>query len=165
MAEFIASYRLGASVAPIVRRQRGGGPARQVDPVLRAEVEAAAVRAVWSHFEKRGYLLRSVEADNTGWDLEATLDERPLLIEVKGRRDATPIVELTPNEFSALNRYHSEYRLCIVTNALESATPRVHVIRWSDEQGGHVDEDGAVAAIQEVVAARITLGQRTSVEE
>jgi hypothetical protein len=119
-------------------------PARAVkqDQERKAQVEKAAIRACCDHFEKLGYVVRSVERDNVGWDLEANLGKTKLLIEVKGLSGAGPSVELTPNEFKVFSERLPSYRLGIVIEALTS--PSLRVCRYSEEQGAWiVDKDSS----------------------
>ena len=111
------------------RRWPGIAP-RQPDPEHRAKVERAAVAHVVDHYSPH-YDWVSVEQENKGWDLEFTQGEIRLLVEVKGCSGAVGTVELTPNEYSAMrNRlYHDEYRLAIVTRALED--PRLSIINFN----------------------------------
>ncbi len=62
--------------------------------------------------------MSSVERDNVGWDLEAELGDRRLLIEVKGLSGRPLSVELTPNEFKKFVKNDENYRLYIVREAL-----------------------------------------------
>ena len=81
-------------------------------------IEKAAVQKTWEFYEREGYKLVSVEADNVGWDIEATKDSETLLIEVKGHQGNIIQFELTPNEYSQLKEKHKQYRVCVVCSAL-----------------------------------------------
>ena len=113
-------------------RTPGSAP-RQSDPALRAKVEQAAIDHVTSHWPYPGYDWQSVERENKGWDLEFTRGARTLLVEVKGCSGAAGTVELTPNEYAAMCKHRYEYKLAIVTRALED--PRLSIISFngSDE--------------------------------
>ncbi len=116
--------------------RRGRGRPRNADPVLRREVEEAAVGAVSAHYEERGHDVWSVETENIGWDLET---DQGIRIEVKGRRSPDLAVELTPNEYAAMLRAESDpdfaslYRVAVVTNALEQPG-KLHLFEFSDGQ-------------------------------
>ena len=129
----------GKSVVDRVLALVDGGSApprikpRKTDPEHNAKVEKAAVRTVRKHFERLRYTVKSVEADNVGWDLEAKFGVRRCLrIEVKGLSGSGPVVELTPNEYEKFQEEADDYRLAIVTDAL-SRTPRLMICRFSGE--------------------------------
>ncbi|MDD9984233.1 MAG: DUF3883 domain-containing protein [Gammaproteobacteria bacterium] len=113
-------------------RTPGGAP-RQSDPALRAKVEKAAVHHVISHWPYLGYDWRSVEKENKGWDLEFTRGACKVLVEVKGCSGPVGTVELTPGEYTAMQKHRFVYKLAIVTRALED--PRLSLISFngSDE--------------------------------
>ena len=94
--------------------KRGGKPNKE--EIL--AVERAAVEKAWDFYEKQGYELSSVEADNVGWDIEAAKDEEILLIEVKGHKGNVVQFELTPNEYTQLQKHKDKYRVCVVRKAL-----------------------------------------------
>ncbi len=103
-------------------RSRGRPPARKrprtpVDALLRKKVETAAVECVVSYYESKGYNCVSVERDNVGWDFVCTQNEVKYLVEVKGCSRG-PDVQLTPNEYAAMQRHFHQYRLAVVSNAL-----------------------------------------------
>jgi len=90
------------------------------------------------YFEGIGYTVESVEKDNVGWDLEATLGKKKLLIEVKGLSGSGLSVELTPNEYNAFSEENESYRLCVVYTALSE--PTLLVCRFSKESGSWIIE-------------------------
>ncbi|MER8605860.1 DUF3883 domain-containing protein [Mesorhizobium sp. M1233] len=98
----------------------GGWPTAP-DAAHNAAVEAAAIAFVRNHF---GRLKKDRQKDNCGWDLEFTQGGRTLCVEVKGLSGSEIGVELTPNEYGALNRAmmktfgEGDYRLAVVCNAL-----------------------------------------------
>lgn len=130
---------------------------RITDPEHNAKVEKAAVKLVWNYYEELGYSLTSVEKDNFGWDLEASLNKTKLRIEVKGLSGSIPNVELSPNEFKAWSEEHPMYRLAVVTGALIS--PELHICRYSREHGSwQVSSHGdASVDVVEKVAAQVKL--------
>jgi hypothetical protein len=134
---------------------KSGAP-RQADPLIRQEVERAAVNLAFGYYERLGYEVKSVEADNVGWDLEAVHADRALhlKIEVKGLSGADCAVELTPNEYRKMRDNLECYRICVVTSALSDPALAVFAFsadshRWEDQA-----EAGRVLTIEEVVAAR-----------
>lgn len=135
------------------RRPKHGKPQ---DQERKAEVEKAAIRACCTHFENLGYDVMSVEKDNVGWDLVAKSGRSSLRIEVKGLSGETFSVELTPNEYSAFTQQANDYRLAVVTNALES--PSLSICRYSKEQAAWVveDNDGRTLEIKIKQSASIT---------
>lgn len=101
-------------------------------------VEQAAIRASICYFEQLGYTVRSVEKDNCGWDLEAEAGKRSLRIEVKGLSSKVFNIGLTPNEYKAFEKKSDDYRLSVVTNALEE--PKLFICRFSREQNDWIAE-------------------------
>ena len=135
------------------RRLRGsGGGARQVNPLLRQEVERVAVATTTEYYRELGYEVDSVEKDNVGWDLNAVHGQRHLRIEVKGLSGPEVRVELTPNEYDKMQAHRDSYRVCVVTNAL--LAPALAVFAYSQDTQQWEDHDGRVLEIVEVVAAR-----------
>ena len=99
---------------------RGGGG----DPVIRKEVEFAAMNAVKTYYRGKGYDVVDVAADNLGWDLEVfrrgesdESGEKIWNVEVKGTSDNKISVILTPNEYDKSD--DEMYRLAVVRNALD----------------------------------------------
>lgn len=62
----------------------GSGAPRQPDTAVRIAVENAAMREIRLHYEKLCYDVEDVSERNLGWDLEAALGMRKILIEMKG---------------------------------------------------------------------------------
>lgn len=114
------------------------------DQARKVLVEKTAIALCWRHYESLGYDLENVESDNVGWDLEATKDKVELRIEVKGLSGKGRQVELSPNEYDAFDAKAFDYRLAVVSNALEQ--PKLTVVRYSEEQAAWVvdDDDRAV---------------------
>lgn len=139
------------------KRSRGGGRRRKVDAEMRAQIESMAVAYAWRRYEGLGYLLRSVENDNVGWDLECDRGDIRKLVEVKGLQGKTPIVELTPNEWAKMKHHAEEYELCIVSRAL-TGNPDIHIGRLAREGKRYFIEleDGARLLVKEATAARIS---------
>lgn len=133
-------------------RKERGGVARQPDVLRRQQAERVAVETTTAFFEGLGYTVDSVESQNLGWDLTARLDNRLLRLEVKGLSGKSIAVELTHNEYAAMKRFESSYRLCVVTDALSS--PRLQRFAHAGEFGHWESESGAALEINELTAAR-----------
>ena len=115
------------------------------------------VGTTWKYYETLGYVLKSVEKDNLGWDLEASQNKIKLKIEVKGISGKQPNVELSSNEYKAFLGKDKHYRLAIVTCALIS--PKLHICRYSLEKEGWkiTNQDTGVIKIREKLAAQVIL--------
>ncbi|HNG28044.1 MAG TPA: DUF3883 domain-containing protein [Chitinophagales bacterium] len=153
----VVNYVLN-NVAPVnVEKEKSKGTARQPNVEKRAEVEKAAVKVVAEHYERKNYVVESVENENTGWDLVAKYNDTILLLEVKGMSGTEIATELTPNEYKKMNleKYKYSYRLCIVTSAL--STPRLSIFSYSTESGYWENEKGQRMNFEEVIKARISL--------
>jgi hypothetical protein len=131
--------------------------ARQPDPLLRQQVEKAAIRETVRHFRRLGYAVGSVERDNVGWDLNAVNAVRELRLEVKGLSGSDAVVDLTPNEYRAMRQHRDSYRVCVVTNALTD--PSLEVFAYSRETSRWESPAGRVLAVEEIVAARCSAGE------
>ena len=132
------------------RRDKSASPkaARgKQDQERKAEIERAAIRVCCEHFENLGYLVKSVEKDNLGWDLEASSGKTMLRIEVKGLSGSAFSIELTHNEYRVFSEQSEAYRLAVVTAAL--GNPVLSVCRYSTEQKSWVVE-GQVAKSLEI---------------
>jgi hypothetical protein len=130
---------------------------RQPDPFIRQQVERAAVAATEKYYASLGYEVRSVEADNVGWDLTASLPSRglELKLEVKGLSGSQLAVDITPNEYAKMKAEHISYRLCVVTEAITA--PALSIFGYSNESKRWEDqESGRPLNIDEIVAARCT---------
>jgi hypothetical protein len=140
-------------------RRGGGGAPRQIDPVLRAKVERAAIECVVAHYEGQGYECARVERENRGWDLEFTRGEVTLLVEVKGCSGEAHAVELTPNEYTAMCNAanHDTYRLAAVGHALLKRRARLTIIRFNGSDETWRDEDEREIKILKLTGARVQL--------
>lgn len=98
----------------------GGRRTSRPDVAHNAAVEQAAIDAVTASLEGQGYAVVSVEAENKGWDLEATKGKTTLYIEVKGTAGPAIYFELTPNEYRRLQEHAARYRVYVVCDALSS---------------------------------------------
>ena len=123
-------------------------------------IERAAIEKVWELYEKQGYELSSVEADNVGWDLEATNGEEILLIEVKGHKGNVVQFELTPNEYTQLQEQEDKYRVCVVRNALSE--PDLTVFSPKKKRGNwllaEIDGNEKVRLDEKVAAKAVQIG-------
>ncbi|WP_084640170.1 DUF3883 domain-containing protein [Kaistia adipata] len=147
------------------KRLASRGAPSQSDPELRRKIERAAIQHATAYFKSPdggNHAVRSVEADNLGWDLEATSAAGEILkIEVKGLSGSALMVELTPNEYNKMNskEHRSSYIIYIVTTALED--PSAHVFRHDLERSTNdspvwISDDGRELDILPVVAARLS---------
>ncbi len=127
------------------RKKVNAKRSRKTDPERNAKVEKSAIKNTIKYFESIGYIVESVEKDNVGWDLEATLGNKKLLIEVKGLSGSGLSVELTPNEYSAFSKEDDLYRLCVVYDALDK--PSLLVCRFSKESGSWIVEGNQKSTI------------------
>ncbi len=122
-----------------------------------AKVELAAINCVREYYEKWGYEITSVETENRGWDLEATQENIKLHIEVKGLSGEAKLVQLTPNEYKAFKKKNLNYRLAVVTQALEK--PTLHICHYSSNQKQWkiIDNNNSTIDIKERIAAQIKI--------
>lgn len=130
-----------------------GGGWKRIDPERKAKIEASAVRLARTHFEDLAYDVSSVEKDNLGWDLEATKDGIILHLEVKGLSGDAISVELTPNEYKHIRSKAADYRICVVTQALED--PLLSVFLYTERSKAWENEDGEILKVHEITGARM----------
>ncbi len=128
----------------------------QTDPYKRQKVEKVAVDTTVDYYEKFGYIVDSVEKDNVGWDLEASMDKKLLRIEVKGLSGSTISFELTPNEYKNMKKYKDSYRIAVVTDCL-SEKPKLTIFQYSQDNGKFEDNEGNKLTVNEIVSARMML--------
>lgn len=130
---------------------------RQPDIEKRILVETTAVNLAKNYYSKRygAKNVISVEKDNVGWDLEIKAGDVKLKVEVKGLSGNEQIVELTPNEFKALDAKRETYYLFIVTNALGSK-PDYEI--FSRKQKGEflIGHKKTVLKINKITGAKIS---------
>jgi len=126
---------------------------RQINVLMKQQVEAAAIETTIKYFENRGYIVISKEQDNIGWDLEATNSNETLLLEVKGLSGAIVSIELTPNEYRNSVVKKSSYELCIVTNALTE--PKLETFSFDTNSGCWKNKLNERLNIEERIAARM----------
>lgn len=104
-----------------------GGRGRKPNHAHNAAVETAAEEAAWSYYEAAGYKVKDVATENLGWDFVAKKGAQTLHVEVKGVSAAAIYFELTPNEYDKLQEFASQYRVCVVCDALTA--PRLYELR------------------------------------
>lgn len=143
------------AIQGVVRKDADHAIGRTHDVLRKQKVETAAINCVTEYYVQNGYDVRSVAKDNVGWDLEATLGDRLLRIEVKGLSGSEIVVELTPNEYRMMREHQQSFRLCIVTNALK--LPSLEIFYYSDEWNGWSSSTGRRLAIKEIVSARCSV--------
>lgn len=134
-------------------------PPKNTDPELRRRVEKRAIEHATAYYAKlsgSAALVRSVETEAKGWDLEVELEATTLFVEVKGLLGSTLRCELTPNEYEKMmlpeNRDH--YVVYVVNNALAEAPeiPLVSVFRLGAGEKW-VTEDGRKLLIEQRLGA------------
>lgn len=131
---------------------------KKPDQAQKVLVEKAAITTCWKHYERLGYEVTSVEKDNVGWDLEAVNGKNRLRIEVKGLSGTGRQIELSPNEYDAFTAHAADYRLAVVSDALDTA--QLQIVRYSTEAGGWVidgEQDGVVT-VQPKTGAVVRFG-------
>lgn len=96
----------------------GGGWIK--DAELRKKIEIAAMDKVFSFYTNKGFKCSYVHKENKGWDMEISKGKRLFQVEIKGTQYDFKTVELTPNEFTMMNKLKSTYRVCIVSHALDA---------------------------------------------
>lgn len=128
------------------------------DQAKKVLVEKAAITTCWKYYELLGYEMTSVEKDNVGWDLEAVNGKNRLRIEVKGLSGTGRQIELSPNEYDAFAAHAADYRLAVVSDALDTAA--LLIVRYSTEAGDWVidGEQDAVVTIQPKTGAVVRFG-------
>ncbi len=132
------------------------GTPRQHDSIKKQKIEEAAIKKTVKHYEQLGYTVSSVEKDNVGWDLVATIGKKKLLLEVKGLSQSQVVVELTPNEYENMKRHKDIYRIAILTDALKPKN-NLHIFSFSPENKLWEDEKSRILIIEERVSARMSL--------
>jgi len=122
------------------RTKPAGTPSKRVETLPRSgqgfgeaesnkSVEFAAVQFASLDYARRGWTVRSVEADKCGYDLECRRSGTLECIEVKGTSGKSMSFIITAGELSAAKRIQ-EFVLLVVTDAL--GTPKPHRFSGSD---------------------------------
>lgn len=131
---------------------------RAVDVDSKGRVEISAVKTVVSHFCNLGFSVTSRENEKVGWDLDARAGSVFLRLEVKGLSGNKSVVEVTPKEYEAMQKFRSSYRVCIVTEAL-SAKPKLKICSYDKRYDSWVGPDLQRMNVDERVAARLSLNE------
>lgn len=148
LLEFIKKGRISES-------KPKNGKSWQTNFLKRQKVEKAAIYEVKKYYGELNYKVESVEKYNKGWDLEATLNNKLLKLEVKGLSQEEILIELTPNEYAKMQEYKNSYRICVVTNTLDN--PSLRIFSFSPENGEWEDDNGNRLKIAEKVGARMSI--------
>jgi hypothetical protein len=138
----------------IVRGSMSQGARRgrkKIDPQRKAKIEKSAIKKVRSYFERLGYDVSSVEKDNLGWDLEASKEGIVLHLEVKGLSGEDISFQMTPNEYKRVKLKESNYRICVVTRALEN--PLLSIFFYSERSDSWQNEAGDKLSVSEITGA------------
>ena len=97
--------------------------------------EKRAIDDIKAFYEKKGYKVESVESKNCGWDLEATIGNIKLLLEVKGLNGKFYSINLSENESNKLQENQEKYRICIVSNCNSSAKNRhIKILKFENNE-------------------------------
>lgn len=138
------------------KKANRGNLNRQSEIEKRILVEKNAINVAINYYAARYGLnnIKSVEKDNVGWDLEINTGTVKLKVEVKGLSGNSMSVELTPNEFKALNKRHENYFLFIVTEAL-SKKPNYEIFTVHRKQNKMIGHLKTELNINKVIGARI----------
>lgn len=138
LREFISGYDEGSDNRGT--KSRWGGASNME---RKAQVEQAAIEAIKRYY--KNHIVKTVEKDNLGWDLEVTpiAGGGTICIEVKGLFGQEFKVGVTPNEYRALSRHMKgskpDYRFCVVTGSL-SERLTLTILRYKQEVGTWFDD-------------------------
>ena len=146
-------------IPEIVRRERAGVVRYQPDIEKRQKVEQLAMDTTQTWYREHGWVTEDVSDRNRGWDIEAKLGNRLLMIEVKGLSGEIIAFELTSREYEEMKRLSPQgsYYVCVVTNALNEERVLHHFI-YHAEANELVDTNSGIRLqIQDKIAARITV--------
>jgi hypothetical protein len=130
----------------------------QPDIEKRKKIEMAAMGAVNDYYYKDDAdLVKYVHSEKLGWDLEAIYGSRKLLVEVKGLQAKLNTVELTANEYKQAKTNKKDFRLCVVTHALEPKNKKVHEFKYTGKNGEWQSVGGEIMNTQVIKSARLML--------
>ncbi len=146
-----------------VESGRLGPPARGKKPNPDQErnlrIEAVGRRVAMKYYDELGFTVRSVEKEKCGYDLVAERDNEELLVEIKAtatERPADVCVGLTPNEFKASRALRTDYRICIVFDALDR--PEIREYQWVSKAQCWLDLNSSTRlGVLVVQAANLTM--------
>lgn len=130
---------------------------KKVNVQRKQQVETNAIEYVKQYYKELGYKVNSVESENVGWDLEATKNNCLLYIEVKGLSQNNINVGLTPNEYKNMKENKDNYRLSIVTNALDLDKITLNNFLYSSDKNIWENDRGQVLNINEIISANVTV--------
>lgn len=130
---------------------------KKVNTQRKQKVEQNAIEYVKQYYKELGYSVHSVESENVGWDLEVTKNKNILYIEVKGLSKDKINVGLTPNEYKNMKENKNNYRLSIVTNALDLDKITLNNFLYSSDKNVWENDKGEVLNINEIVSANVTI--------
>lgn len=121
-------------------------------PELRKQIELAAEDVAKAYYEARQWKVERIGDQNLGWDLDVRRGVRRLRVEVKGR-GGYGAVELTPNEYRAMNdvKLRMSYRLAIVHVA--ASKPELTIFRYLPGEAAWQSESGQVLKLREMTGA------------
>jgi hypothetical protein len=154
--EFISDYKKRKSKEAVAEQERQ--IKSNVDVAAKKKVELVAIKRTREYFENLGYVCRSVELENLGWDLEFTKGNVKLFVEVKGLSQSYISVLLSRNEYEKMRDNRDFYRLAVVTNCLDpNREPTINVFSFITEKDGWFDKYGRELNVEELVAARCEL--------
>ena len=154
--EFISEYERKISKEAASEQERD--VQSTVDAAAKKKVEEAAIKRTREYFEDLGYVCKSVESENLGWDLEFTKGNVKLFVEVKGLSQSYISVMLSRNEYEKMRDNVERYRLAVVTNCLDqNRKPTINIFSFISEKNGWFDKYGHELNIEEIVAARCEL--------
>jgi len=152
----IAAFRRGRAFSSVSDRpSKKPGGHWQPDLEKRLAVERRAVIVAIKYFEERGYKVEDRQTDRVGWDYDARLGDVLLKLEIKGQSGDEVLTELTSNELSASVKYRDNYRICIVTDVLD--TPRLRVFRYSMPRKAWIDDNGTGLDIERITVTTAKL--------
>lgn len=153
---FISEYESMESKEEVAEQERN--IQSRVDMAAKKKVEEAAIKRTREYFNDLGYVCKSVESENLGWDLELTKANVKLLVEVKGLAQSNISVMLSRNEYKKMRENAERYRLAVVTNCLDqNIKATINVFSFLYEKNGWFDKYGNELYIEEIVAARCEL--------
>lgn len=126
----------------------------QLDAEKRKRIEIAAMDATAEYFEELGFTIKYVHLNKVGWDMEAVKKNKNFLLEVKGTANALQSVELTPNEYTH-SKNHNNYKVCILENALDKKTARLHICQLHRNKKFWISEMGNKLKIIPITSAQL----------
>lgn len=144
--------------------KRGSGGGRAPDAAARKRIEVAAVEFATRYYRSVAggeREVESVESDAMGWDLNVRGAGEWLRVEVKGLSGDDAVVELTPNEYTAMRSpEHRPYYVIFIVTRAGSAQAQGHIFRFDAEassrhQAVWTSQLGRVLEIEERIAARL----------